>query len=162
VPLQNPFSPATVSDHTSPEGFEPRLADTRVSAAPPETGFTTARTPRHIDNSITAAPQAAGSTTGMRHRPLEPSVPMNKNTADGRASIQGFVKDAKGEPIKGAGVRIESRDGKQVFGTVKTDPKGRYISQGLQPGAYRITLLVNGTVKASILDTETKANQPTQ
>src|SRR5262249_55729084 len=100
VPLQNPFSPATVSDHTSPKGFEPRLADTRVSAAPPETGFTTARTPRHIDNSITAAPQAAGSTTGMRHRPLEPSVPMNKITADGRASIQGFVKDAKGEPIK--------------------------------------------------------------
>src|SRR5437762_7980518 len=57
-------------------------------------------------------------------------------------------KDAKGEPIKGADVRIESRNGKQEFSTVKTDPKGRYISQGLQPGGYRVTLLVNGVVKA--------------
>jgi hypothetical protein len=72
------------------------------------------------------------------------------------------VKDAKGEPIKGADVRIESRDGKQVFSTTKTDPKGRYTSQGLQPGAYRVTLLMNGTVKASIMNTQTKANQPTQ
>src|SRR5262249_50536947 len=146
VPLQNPLSPSTVPDHTSPGGFEPVLADTRVSAAPPETGFTTERTPRHIDNSVTAASQAAASTTSVRHRAAEAGLPMNKIKADGPASIQGFVKDAKGEPIKGAGVRIESRDGKQVFGTVKTDPKGRYTSQGLQPGVYRITLLVNGTV----------------
>jgi len=49
-----------------------------------------------------------------------------------------------------------------VFGTVKTDLKGRYISHGLQPGVYRVTLLVNGAVKASIMNTQTKANQPTQ
>ena len=49
-----------------------------------------------------------------------------------------------------------------MFSTVKTDPKGRYISQGLQPGVYRVTLLVNGAVKASIMNTQTKANQPTQ
>ena len=92
----------------------------------------------------------------------KPVCERTKLPADGPASIQGFVKDAKGEPIKGADVRIESRDGKQVFRTVKTDPKGRYISQGLQPGDYRVTLLVNGTVKASIMNTQTKANQPTQ
>ena len=80
----------------------------------------------------------------------------------GPASIQGFVKDARGEPIKGADVRIESRDGKEVISTVKTDQKGRYVSQGLQPGVYRVTLLVNGAVKASIVNTQTKANQPTQ
>src|SRR5436309_6776227 len=74
----------------------------------------------------------------------------------------GFVKDAKGEPIKDADVRIESRDGKQVFSTVKTDPKGRYISQGLQPGVYRVTLLVSGAVRASVTKTQTKSNQPTQ
>src|SRR5436189_558926 len=84
------------------------------------------------------------------------------NAWAGPASIQGIVKDAKGQPIKGADVRIESRDGKQLFGTVKTDPKGRYISQGLQPGVYRVSLVVNGTVKASIMNTQTKANQPTQ
>src|SRR5438874_6228872 len=117
-----------------------RRPDTRVTAAPPETGF----------------------TTNVRHPALEAVLRTNKFTADGPPSIQGFVKDAKGEPIKGADVRVESRDGKQVFGTVKTDPKGRYISQGLQPAGYRVTLLVNGVVKASIMNTQTKANQPTQ
>jgi hypothetical protein len=72
------------------------------------------------------------------------------------------VKDAKGQPIKGADVRVESRDGKQLFNTVKTDGKGRYISQGLKPGVYRVSLIVNGTVKASITNTSTEPNQATQ
>jgi hypothetical protein len=80
----------------------------------------------------------------------------------GPSSIQGIVKDANGQPIKGADVRIESRDGKQLFGAVKTDGKGRYISQGLQPGMYRVSLVVNGAVKASIMNTKAKANQATQ
>ena len=80
----------------------------------------------------------------------------------GPASIQGIVKDAKGQPIKGADVRVESRDGKQLFNTVKTDGKGRYISQGLKPGVYRVSLVVNGAVKSSIMNTSTKADQATQ
>ena len=140
VPVQNPSDPFTVPDYTSAGDFDPRRPDTRVSAAPPETGF----------------------NTSVRDRALEAGLRTNKIAADGPASIQGFVKDAKGEPIKGADVRVESRDGKQVFSTVKTDPKGRYISQGLQPGVYRVTLLVSGVVKASIMNTQTKANQPTQ
>jgi hypothetical protein len=140
-------------------------------AAPPETAFNTnvrdraleaGRRTNEITADVTPAPRGTGFATSERYRASEVGLRTNKITADGSESIQGFVKDAKGEPIKGADVRIESRDGKQVFGTVKTDPKGRYISQGLQPGVYRITLLVNGTVKASILNTQTKANQPTQ
>lgn len=85
------------------------------------------------------------------------------NAWAGPSSIQGTVKDAKGQPIKGADVRIESKDGKQQLNTVKTDTKGRYISQGLPAGGvYRVTLIVNGTVKASIMNTKTKADQPTQ
>src|SRR6058998_789810 len=80
----------------------------------------------------------------------------------GPSSIQGTVNDAKGQPIKGADVRIESKDGKQLFNTVKTDAKGRYISQGVAPGVYRVTLVVNGAVKASIMNTKTKGDQPTQ
>ena len=80
----------------------------------------------------------------------------------GPASIQGIVKDAHGKPIKGADVRIESRDGKQLFNTAKTDTQGRYISQGLQPGVYRVALVVNGAAKASITNTKTKADQATQ
>jgi len=80
----------------------------------------------------------------------------------GPASIQGIVSDVKGKPIKGADVRIESKDGKQLFNTVKTDSKGRYISQGLQPGVYRVSLVVNGAVKAAIGNTKTKSDQATQ
>ncbi len=111
---------------------------------------------------MTAAPPETGFNTSVRDRASEAGLRTNKIAAERPASIQGFVKDAKGEPMKGADVRIESRDGKQVLSTAKTDSKGRYISQRLQPGGYRVTLLVNGAVKASIMNTQTKANQPTQ
>ena len=80
----------------------------------------------------------------------------------GPASIQGIVKDAKGQPIKGADVRIESVDGKQLFKTVKTDARGRYVSQGLQLRVYRATLLVNGAVKACITNIKTKQDEATE
>jgi hypothetical protein len=142
-----------------------------VTAAPPETGSNTSARNRALEPGlrtnkitpdVTPAPPGTGVATSDRYHASEAAPRTNKITADGSASIQGFVKDAKGEPIKGADVRIESRNGKQVFSTVKTDPKGRYISQGLEAGVYRVTLLVNGAVKASIMNTQTKANQPTQ
>src|SRR5437762_12224099 len=80
----------------------------------------------------------------------------------GPSAIQGVVKDAKGQAIKNADVRIESKDGKQRFNTVKTDGKGRYISEGLPAGAYRVTLDVNGAMKASITNTKTKADHTMQ
>jgi Carboxypeptidase regulatory-like domain len=80
----------------------------------------------------------------------------------GGSAIQGVVKDAKGQAIKGADVRIESKDGKQHFNAVKTDAKGRYVSDGLPVGVYKVTLMVNGAVKASITNTKTKADQTTQ
>jgi hypothetical protein len=80
----------------------------------------------------------------------------------GPSAIQGVVKDAKGQAIKGADVRIESKDGSKLFRTVKTDANGHYISDGLAAGVYRVTLVVNGAVKASITNTKTRANQPTQ
>ncbi len=171
VPVQNPLNPFTVPDYTSAGGFDTRRPDTRVTAAPPERGVTTSVRDRaseaglqtnKITADVTAAPPRTGFATNVRDRASEAGLQTNKIIADGPAAIHGFVKDAKGEPIKGAGVRIESRDGKQVFSTVKTDPNGRYISQGLQPGVYRVTLLVNGAVKASIMNTQTKADQPTQ
>jgi hypothetical protein len=111
---------------------------------------------------VTAAPPATGFATNARYRASEGGLRTDKITATGPAFIQGFAKDAKGEPIKGTEVRIESPDGKQVFSTVKTDSNGRYVSQGLQPDVYRVTLLVNGAVKASIMNAQAKANQRTQ
>jgi hypothetical protein len=84
------------------------------------------------------------------------------NAWGGPASIQGIVKDAQGKPIKGADVRIQSQNGKQLFNTVKTDTQGRYISEGLQPGVYRVSLVVKGAVKADIGSTKTKSDQATQ
>jgi len=202
VPVQNPSDSFTVPNYTSAGDLDPRRPNTRVTAAPPETGFNTSVRDRALEASlrtnkitadviaappetafntsardhaveaslrtnkitadVTAAPPETGFNTSVRDRALEAGLRTNKITADGPASIQGFVKDAKGEPIKGADIRIESRDGKQVLSTAKTDSKGRYISQRLQPGGYRVTLLVNGAVKASIMNTQTNANQPTQ
>ena len=156
-------------------GSEVALRTNKITAdmlaAPPETGVTTGVRDRPLQaglrtNKITAdmtpAPPGTEVITRLRERASQAALRTNKTTAEGPATIQGFVKDAKGEPIKGTDVRIESRDGKQVLSTVKTDSKGRYTSQGLQPGVYRVTLLVNGEVKASMMNTQAKANQPTQ
>ncbi|PYL21709.1 MAG: hypothetical protein DMF44_12840, partial [Verrucomicrobia bacterium] len=201
VPVQNPSYPFTVSNYTTPGDFDPHRRDTRMTGAPPGTGFTSTppdrpseaglRTNKITAGVIAAPPETAFNTsvhdraleaglgtnkitadvtaaaretafnTSVRDRASEAGLRTNKSTADGPASIQGFVKD-EDEPIKGADVRIGSPDGKQVFSTVKTDSKGRYTSQGLQPGVYRVTLFVNGAAKASIVNTQTKANQPTQ
>ncbi len=41
VPLQNPFNPFTVADYVSPGGADPRFPQSRESAAPAGTAFTT-------------------------------------------------------------------------------------------------------------------------
>jgi hypothetical protein len=80
----------------------------------------------------------------------------------GNQVIQGIVKDPKGQAVKGADVRIEAKDGSKVYKTVKTDASGHYISDALPAGTYRVTLIVNGTVKASINNTKTKLGAPTE
>src|SRR6516225_1518845 len=67
--------------------------------------------------------------------------------------LQGIVKDAKGHPIEGADIRIETKNGGRLLTTVKTDVNGRYILEGLPAGNYRVTLVVNGAVKTSINNT---------
>src|SRR5437763_16590060 len=78
------------------------------------------------------------------------------------SSIEGIVNDANRQPVKGADVRIESRDGKTLFSTVTTNPTGRYVSTGLAAGTYRVTLLVNGAIKAVIKNTQTTPGRATQ
>jgi hypothetical protein len=45
---------------------------------------------------------------------------------------------------------------------VKTDASGHYISDALPAGTYRVTLIVNGAVKASVNNTKTKLGAPTE
>ena len=67
--------------------------------------------------------------------------------------LQGTVKDANGDPIQGADIRIEATNTGRLLTTVKTNVNGRYSLEGLAAGSYRVTLVVNGAVKASINNT---------
>jgi Carboxypeptidase regulatory-like domain len=76
--------------------------------------------------------------------------------------LQGIVKDAKGHPIEGADIRIETKNSGRLFTAVKTDASGRYSLEGLPAGNYRVTLVVNGAVKASINNTTVESGESTQ
>jgi len=81
------------------------------------------------------------------------------NVWAGTSALEGIVKDPTGRPIKGADVRIEAKKFAKI---VKTDANGHYISDGLAVGTYKVTLVVNGAVKASILNAKTQVGKPTQ
>ena len=74
-------------------------------------------------------------------------------------SVEGVVKDSSERPVKAADVRIEV---KNFSKTVKTDGNGHYMCDSLVVGAYKVTLLVNGQVKATILDAKTQVGKATQ
>ena len=75
--------------------------------------------------------------------------------------LQGTVKDANGDPIQGADIRIEATNTGRLLMTVKTNTKGRYNLEGLAAGNYRVTLIVNGAVKASINNTTLEPGEST-
>ena len=76
--------------------------------------------------------------------------------------LQGIVKDVSGHPIQGADIRIEATKTGRLLTTVKTNVNGRYSLEGLAAGNYRVTLVVNGAVKASINNTALEAGGSTQ
>lgn len=74
------------------------------------------------------------------------------------ATLQGEVKDANGQPLKGAVVVLDRKDIKGHY-QVKTDKKGHWLYTGLPLGSFDISLQVDGkevdkvtNVKASIGD----------
>ena len=75
------------------------------------------------------------------------------------AVLEGVVKDVTGRPIKGADVRIEAKNFSKIL---KTDASGHYVTDGLAVRTYKVTLVINGQVKASIPDAKTQAGKPTQ
>ena len=78
------------------------------------------------------------------------------------SELQGIVRNAKGHPIKGADIRIEATNTGRLLTTVKTNVNGRYSLEGLAAGNYRVTLVVNGAVKASINNTPLKPGESTR
>src|SRR5437016_3242069 len=80
----------------------------------------------------------------------------------GTSALEGVVKDPAGHPVKGADVRIEATNGSNFSKIVKTDATGRYTSDGLPVGIYKVSVVVNGTVKASILNASAQSRKHTQ
>ena len=77
----------------------------------------------------------------------------------GTSALEGVVKDPSGHPIKGADVRIEAKNFSKI---AKTDARGHYVSDGLAVGTYKVTLVINGQVMASIRDAKTQLGKGTQ
>jgi hypothetical protein len=75
--------------------------------------------------------------------------------------LQGIVKDVNGHPIQGADIRIEATNSGGLIATVKTNGNGRYSLEALAAGKYRVTLVVNGAVKASINNTTLEPGEST-
>jgi Carboxypeptidase regulatory-like domain len=78
--------------------------------------------------------------------------------ADAVATLRGIVQDANGQPLPGAEVRIIGKDTNSV-GKVHTDASGHYSYPGLETGTYNVTLVVDGTTRASINNVRTQLGE---
>jgi Flp pilus assembly protein TadD len=64
--------------------------------------------------------------------------------AQSTGMVKGKVTDAKNQPVDGAKVVIEFKEGVTRKFEVKTNKKGEYIQIGLQPGMYQVTATKDG------------------
>lgn len=80
----------------------------------------------------------------------------------GGNALEGLVKDAGGKPLKNAEVKIEPRAGSYFSKVTKTDANGHYSVTGLASGEYKVTLSVNGKIKAQILNATANSTKVTQ
>jgi len=78
--------------------------------------------------------------------------------AEGVATLQGIVKDAHGQSLSGAEIRIQGSDPSKI-GKVHTNANGHYSYAGLETGTYSVMLSVNGATKASIGNVKTKTGE---
>jgi Carboxypeptidase regulatory-like domain len=63
-------------------------------------------------------------------------------------SIEGVVRGADGKALKDAEVRVEGKDKKVA--TTMTDARGHYSYAQLSPGAYKVSVVLEGAVKSSL------------
>jgi len=80
----------------------------------------------------------------------------------GPARIQGIVKDSGAQPVAGAEVHIQAKDGSGLQKIVRTDSSGNYGVSKLPVTDYEVVLFVNGQIKASINNAKVNSDKPTQ
>jgi len=80
----------------------------------------------------------------------------------GSARIQGVVRDSKSQPVAGAEVHIQAKDGSNLQKIVRTDSNGQYGVSKLPVTDYEVILFVNGAIKASINNAKVNSDKPTQ
>ncbi len=76
------------------------------------------------------------------------------------SAIEGDVKGADGQPVKGAAILIERKDMKGTYKGAKTDKKGHYIYNGLPLGTYKVSLLIDGNTADSVDNVRTRLGDP--
>jgi tetratricopeptide (TPR) repeat protein len=78
------------------------------------------------------------------------------------AAIEGDVKGADGQMVKGAVILIERQDMKGTYKGAKTDKKGHYIYNGLPfPGTYTVSVFVDGQKRDETKNVRTQLGDPT-
>jgi len=76
-------------------------------------------------------------------------------------AIEGDVKGADGQLVKGAQILIEREDMKGTYKGAKTDKKGHYIYNGLPIGTYKVSVIVDGKTMDTVDKIRTKLGDPT-
>lgn len=80
----------------------------------------------------------------------------------GPSTVQGDVKDSKGQAVAGAELQIRAKDGSGFYRIVHTNANGHYGVSKLPNTDYEVILFLNGSIKALINNTKTFADKPTQ
>lgn len=79
------------------------------------------------------------------------------------SAIEGDVKGADGQMVKGAVILIERQDMKGTYKGAKTDKKGHYIYNGLPfPGTYTVSVWVDGQKKDETKGIRTQVGDPVE
>ena len=76
------------------------------------------------------------------------------------SAIEGDVKGADGQMVKGAQILIEREDMKGPYKGAKTDKKGHYIYNGLPLGTYTVSVIVDGATKDKTSHVRTSLGDP--
>lgn len=76
-------------------------------------------------------------------------------------TMEGDVKDANGQPMKGAVINLDRTDIKGHY-SVKTDKKGHYFYMGLPFGTYTVSCVIDGKVADKVDGVKTNYSDSTK